>query len=129
MSVTRDMASNIAIRESVRPAANTNTTGETVDVRGFSTATAVIAVGALGGSGNVTPRMEHSVDGSTNWETVTAGDLLGAFPAALVANTTYKVGYRGPRRYVRLAGTLNSGTNASWSGVFVLGQPALAPTA
>jgi hypothetical protein len=125
--VTRDLVSNVAVRESVRPAANTNTTGETVDLRGFRSAAALITVGAISASGNITPRLEHSVDGSTNWETVAAADLIGAFPAALVANTTYKVGYRGPRRYVRLAGTLNSGTNVTWAGVIVLGDPNQAP--
>lgn len=128
MSVTRDLVSNIAYRESVRPAVhNSSPTGEVVDTRGFRSAAAVITVGAVAGSGNMTPRLEHSVDGSTGWDTVLAAGLEGSFPTLLAANTTYKVGYKGNRRYIRVAGTLNSGTSVAWSGAIVLGGPEQAP--
>jgi len=60
---------------------------------------------------------------------VTAADLLGSFPTALVANTTYKVGYRGGRRYVRVFGTLNSGTSVAYSAMVILGDAAQKPVA
>jgi hypothetical protein len=125
----RDLASNLALRESIRPAVHSaaTVTGETVDTRGFESAMVAITVGAVASSGNVTPKLQHSLDGSTNWDDVTAGDLIGAFPAALVTNTTYKVGYRGGRRYVRVFGTLNSGTSVAYSAVLVLGNPAQKP--
>jgi len=127
----RDLARNLAVRESIRPAVHSaaTVTGEPVDTRGFESAMVAITVGAVGGSGNVTPKLQHSLDGSTGWDDVTAADLHGAFPTALVTNTTYKVGYRGGRRFVRVFGTLNSGTNVAYSAVVILGNPEQRPVA
>jgi len=126
----RDLARNLAIRESIPPAVHSasTVTGETVDTRGFESAMVAIAVGAVAGSGNVTVKMQHSVNG-TDWDDVTAADLHGSFPAALVANTTPKVGYRGGRRYLRAFGTLNSGTSVAYSAAFILGDAAQRPVA
>ncbi len=126
----RDLARNLAVRESIRPAVHSaaTVTGETVDTRGFESAMVAITVGAIASSGNVTPKLQHSANG-TDWDDVGAADLLGAFPAALVANTTYKVGYRGGRRYVRVFGTLNSGTSVAYSAMVILGDAAQRPVA
>ena len=126
----RDLASNLAVAESIRPAVHSaaTVTGETVDTRGYESAMVAITAGAVAGSGNVTPKMQHSANGS-DWDDVAAADLIGAFPTVLVANTTYKVGYRGGRRYVRAFGTLNSGTSVAYSAAFILGTPAQRPVA
>jgi hypothetical protein len=124
----RDLASNLALRESIRPAVHSaaTVTGETVDTRDFESAMVAITVGAVAGSGNVTPKMQHSANG-TDWDDVAAADLIGAFPTILVTNTTYKVGYRGGQRYLRAFGTLNSGTSVAYSAAFILGNPAQRP--
>ena len=52
-------------------------------------------------------------------------DLLGAFPATLAADSSYAVGYRGGRRYVRVVITKNSGTSIAAGAVIVKGHLAL----
>ncbi|HEV7455918.1 MAG TPA: hypothetical protein VGN96_04015 [Roseococcus sp.] len=129
---SRDLASNLAIRESIRPAVHSasTVTGEVVDTRGFDSAMVAVAVGAVASSGNVTLKLQHS-DTTTggDFTDVTAADLVGAFPAALVQNSVLEVGYIGPRRYLRVFGTLNSGTSVAYSAAVVLGHPNQAPAA
>jgi hypothetical protein len=127
---SRDLASNLAIRESIRPAVHSaaTVTGEVVDTRGFDSAMVAVAVGAVAASGNVTLKLQHSETTSGgDFSDVTAADLVGAFPAALLTNTAFRVGYTGPRRYLRVFGTLNSGTSVAYSAAVVLGSPAQAP--
>lgn len=122
MASLRDLASVIAVRESIRPAVHAATvTGETVDTRGFNSAAAVLTVGAIASSGNVTPKLQDSPNGS-DWTDVAAADLQGSFPAALVTNSVVKVGYLGDARYLRAVGTLNSGTSVAFAAVIVLGD-------
>jgi hypothetical protein len=129
MSIYREMASTTSLAESIRPAVlAASTNGQGVDIRGFGSAMAVLAVGAIVASGNMTPRLEESDDNST-FTTVAAADLEGTFPAALVANSALSVAYKGTKRYVRVATTLNSGTSVAVAAMILLGNPALAPAA
>ncbi len=125
MAALRDLVSNLAVRESIRPAVATGSvTGEIVDTRGFDSVAAVLAVGAVAGSGNQTPKLQHShTTTGGDFEDVAAAELSGSFPAALVENSVVKVGYAGGRRYLRLVVTHNSGTSVARSGVIVLGNP------
>jgi hypothetical protein len=124
----RDLASNISVAESIRPAVNSaaTVTGQTVDCRGFDSAAAVVTVGAIASSGNVTVKLQDSDNGS-DWDDVTAANLVGTFPAALLTNTAFDVGYIGGKRYVRAFGTLNSGTSVAYSVAIVRGNPHRAP--
>jgi hypothetical protein len=125
---TRDLASHIAVRESIRAAVHNSTvTGQTVDTRGFASAAAVVTVGAVAGSGNITVKLQDSANGS-DWADVVAADLIGSFPAALVQNTSFRVGYIGAQRYLRAVGTLNSGTSVAFAAPIVLGDPEQRPT-
>jgi hypothetical protein len=127
----RDLARNLAVRESVRPSIATSTvTGEIVDTRDFESAMVAITVGAVAGSGNQTPKLQHS-DTTTggDFTDVTAADLQGSFPSVLAQNTVYKVGYVGPKRYLRVVITHNSGTSVAHSAVIVLGNAAQRPVA
>lgn len=118
----RDLVSNVALRESVRPAVHTaSVNGESVDTRGFDSAMVAIAVGAIAASGNMTPKLQSS-DNNSTWADVTADDLEGSFPASLEATSVVKVGYRGPARYLRAVMTLNSGTSVATSAMIVLGN-------
>ena len=129
MAALRDLASNLAVRESIRPAVHSaSINGESVDLRGFNSALVAITAGAVAGAGNVTPKLQDSDNGS-DWADVTAANLQGEFPAALVADTAYKVGYLGSKRYVRAVGTLNSGTSVAFAAVIVLGNANLKPVA
>ncbi len=130
MGVSRDLVSNVSVRESIRPAVATGSvTGEVVDTRGYRSAAILVATGALAGSGDQTPKLQHShTTTGGDFEDVDEADLQGAFPATLAANSTYKVGYVGDRRYLRVVVTHNDGTSVARSAVVVLGDPEQLPT-
>lgn len=120
----RDIANNIAGRESVRPAVHSaSVSGEIVDLRGFDSAAAVINTGAIGGSGNFTPKLVHGNESDLgDGEDVGADDLIGSFASALAANSVYVVGYRVRKRYVRVVLTKNSGTSIAAGAVLMIDQ-------
>jgi hypothetical protein len=129
MSIARDLAPSLEVAESIRPAVhNATVNGETVDLRGANSAAVVFAVGTVTGSGNVTPKLQHSADG-TSWSDVPADKLSDAFPAQLAQNSTFIVGYRGHNRYLRAVGTFNSGTSVAYSAVILRGHLAQRPIA
>lgn len=127
MASLRDLASNLGAAESIRPAVHSGSVdGQSVDTRGYDSAAAFVTVGAIAGSGNVTVKLQDSPD-NTNWTDVAAANLQGEFPAALLTNTAFLVGYLGTERYVRAVGTLNSGTSVAFSVGIVLGNPNIRP--
>lgn len=125
----RDIASNIAAVQAVAPAVLTaTTTSAALDLADFDAAAVIITTGAIVGAGNFTPKLQESdTTTSGDFTDVVAADLSGAFPAALAAASTYKVGYRGAKRYIRLVLTLNSGTSIAAGAVIVKGHPAQLP--
>lgn len=126
----RDLYSNIGIAAAVAPAVLTATnTSAAIDLRGYQSATVVINTGAIAGSGNFTPKLQESDASGSGFTDVAAGDLLGVFPAALAADSAYRVGYKGNKRYLKTVLTLNSGTSIAAGAVVVLGHPELAPVA
>lgn len=126
----RDLYSNIGVVSLVAPAVITATNTATgVDLRDFNSATVVINTGAIAGSGNFTPKLQESDESAANYTDVAASDLLGSFPTALAADTAYKVGYKGNKRYIRTVLTLNSGTSIAVSAVAIRGHANLAPVA
>ncbi|TGP88927.1 MULTISPECIES: hypothetical protein [unclassified Mesorhizobium] len=123
----RDLANSLGVVQAVAPAVLTATnTSAAIDLLGFNGAAVIINTGAIAGSGNFTPKLQESDDGTT-FTDVAAGDLIGSFPAALVAASALKVGYIGNRRYVRTVLTLNSGTSIAASAVVVKGRAASRP--
>ncbi|MER9422601.1 hypothetical protein NKI88_09100 [Mesorhizobium sp. M0317] len=125
----RDLANSIGAVQAVAPAVLTATnTSAAIDLLGFNGAAVIINTGAIAGSGNFTPKLQESDDG-TNFTDVAAADLVGAFPAALVAASVVKVGYIGNRRYVRTVLTLNSGTSIAASATVLKGRAASRPVA
>ncbi|MBX5149567.1 hypothetical protein HJB78_00920 [Rhizobium lentis] len=126
----RDLTSHISPVTSIAPAVLTATAnGASVDLLGFNSAALVISTGAIAGSGNFAPKMQESDDNST-WNDVASSDLTGpALPAALAASTTYELGYKGFKRYVRPVLSLVSGTSIAASAVVIRGNPAKQPAA
>jgi hypothetical protein len=120
---SKDIYNNVKVVATIVPAVNSaaTVTGTAVDTKGFESAVAVVNVGAVASSGNVTLKLQHShttTDG--DFVDVPANMLQGAAANPLVAATSYKVGYLGDRRYVRAFGTLNSGTSVAYGVQFVL---------
>lgn len=128
----KDMHSNIKVVAAIAPAVKTDAeSGAAIDLQGYRSAEIVVNTGALAGAGDFGFKIQHShTTESGDFVDVPASDLLGAAPAAaMTATTTYKVGYVGSRRYIRVATLDNGGTSLAIGAVAILGSPALAPVA
>jgi hypothetical protein len=123
----RDLVSNIGIVQSIAPQVLTATaTSPGIDLLGCNRNAIVINTGAIVAAGVFAPKLQESDDNAT-FTDVAATDLLGAFPAALAANSAYKVGYKGFKRYVRPVLTLVSGTSIAASALIIKGDVAQRP--
>jgi hypothetical protein len=128
---TRDIASNVGVKESVRPAVQSaSVSGEAVDLMGYESAVAIVNSGAIASSGNFTAKLQES-DTTTDgdFDDVAASDMVGSFAAVMTANNVEKVGYIGDKQYIRVVLTRNSGTSIAAGAVVVLGHPHQRPVA
>ncbi|KEA07487.1 hypothetical protein [Rhizobium rhizogenes] len=127
---SRDLYDNIGVTLAVSPAVLTATnTSAAIGLAGFESATVVITAGAIAGSGNFTPKLTHSDTSGGTYTDVAASDLLGSFPTVLVADTAYKVGYKGAKAFIKTVLTLNSGTSIAASAVIVKSHARSKPVA
>lgn len=115
-----------------------------VDLQGFNAAEILLAIGAGGITFSATNKIEfvmtHSDDDST-YENVTVDDVLGvesvtdgivkALTAAHAAAASYRLGYVGGKRYIKLLADFSGthGTGTPIAAVALLGQPHDAPVA
>lgn len=125
----RDLISNIAALPALAPAVQSAAgNGIAVDLKGFNRVALLVTTGVIAGSGDFGVKLQESDDGST-FADADASAVLGAVPATLAAASTYKLGYVGFKRYVRLALTKAGGTSIALGAVAVLGDPLHAPVA
>jgi hypothetical protein len=127
----RDIASNIGAVLALSPAVQAATIkGGAVDLLGFESAAIVVNTGAIAGAGDFTAKLQES-DTATDadFTDVAAADLIGSLPASLEADSAYKQGYVGHKRYVRVVVTKNSGTSIAAGAVVVKGNAHLRPVA
>ncbi len=127
----RDSYSDQAVKLALSPAVQAATIkGNAIDLYGYGKALIVITTGAIVGAGDFTAKLQESnttTDG--DFTDVAASDLRGTLPASLTADGSFKQGYIGKRRYIRVVATKNGGTSIAVGAVAVLGNPALAPVA
>lgn len=124
-----DLKNNIAAVLALSPAVHSATKADApiIDLQGAGSATVIVNTGAIAGSGDYTISLRHGDAADLSGDAAASGDdLLGAFPATLAADTSYAVGYRGGKRYVRVVITKNSGTSIAAGAVIVKGHLALA---
>ena len=124
-----DLKNNITAVLALSPAVHSATKADAsiIDLQGAGSATVVINTGAIAGAGDYTISLRHGDASDLSGDAAASGDdLLGAFPATLAADTSYAVGYRGGKRYVRVVITKNSGTSIAAGAVIVKGHLALA---
>lgn len=128
---SRDISNNIGVVSAVVPQVLAATdTGAAIDLAGFESAAIVVSTGAIAGAGDFTAKLQHS-------DTTTPGDfvdvpaalLAGTFPASLAQNSVVKVGYAGPKRYLRSVVTKNGGTSIAAGAVIVKSHAASRPVA
>lgn len=125
----RDLRNSTGASASIRPqVASAAVQGVTVDLRGTNSAFFLVDTGAIAGAGDFAFAPEES-DNASDWTAIAAGDLTDAPPATLVADSTYRVGYAGTKRYVRSAITKAGGTSIAIAAPVVVGNPELAPIA
>lgn len=123
-----DLKNNIAAVLALSPAVHSATKADAtiIDLQGAGSATVVINTGAIVGAGDYTVSLRHGDAADLTGDAAASGDdLLGAFPATLAADSSYAVGYRGGKRYVRVVITKNSGTSIAAGAVIVKGHLAL----
>lgn len=124
-----DLKNNIAAVLALSPAVHSATKADApiIDLQGAGSATVIVNTGAIAGSGDYTISLRHGDASDLSGDAAASGDdLLGAFPATLAADSSYAVGYRGGKRYVRVVITKNSGTSIAAGAVIVKGHLALA---
>lgn len=124
-----DLKNNIAAVLALSPAVHSATKADApiIDLQGAGSATVIVNTGAIAGSGDYTISLRHGDASDLSGDAAASGDdLLGAFPATLAADTSYAVGYRGGKRYVRVVITKNSGTSIAAGAVIVKGHLSLA---
>lgn len=136
----RDLFNHIHPLRAISPAAaTTNDTAwvsEIIDTKGFDSLTFVLQSGSLADADATFTVLVEDGDNSALSDNAAVADgfLLGTEALASFTfaddNETRKIGYTGPKRYVRLTVTpANNTGNAFISAVAILGYPMLGPTA
>lgn len=154
--ITRDLHSNIKVVQHLKAGvvSTTQTPTNGVDRAGFSALEFLISIGAITNIANSpqpgwTFKLQESDSQSANFVDVTdsAVVLTGSAKSPVGApnsstgvfltvdgasedDATYRIGYIGNKRYVRVVATaVNTPGNTPMAIIAVLGKPAIAPTA
>lgn len=128
MSVNRSIHGDIKVVQALAPqVAAASANGGAIDLQGFDAVEVSVNIGAAVAAGAMTFALEESDSGTGGWTAVAADDINGAFVAS-VENTVQSVGYRGNKRYIRLAATLTGGTSLAVGSVAILCHAAARPT-
>ncbi|WP_353641328.1 hypothetical protein [Mesorhizobium sp. WSM2239] len=118
----KDTKSALNFAHSLEPAARAaSANGAGVDLRGYNSALAQVVVGVWT-DGTHTPELEESDDNSS-WSDVAAADLNGSFTVIDGADDdaqTFKVGYKGNKRYIRAVTTVAGATTGAVYGVVII---------
>ncbi|MFN4128582.1 MAG: hypothetical protein ACK4GC_02020 [Paracoccaceae bacterium] len=124
----RDIYANIAAVPALAPAVQASAAqGTAIDLNGAGGVAFVVNTGAVAGSGDFGLTLQESDSGTSGWTVVAPAQIDSNAPATLAADATYRLGYRGWKRYVRLSVTKAGGTSiiAGAAAVFVpLTRPA-----
>lgn len=142
----KDMHSGVKVETAIAAATlDANNTPPAVDLQDFNAAEIVLAIGAGGitfsGTNKIEFKLTHSDDDST-YTAVDAGDVLGvssvgtggivkALTAAHASAASYRFGYVGGKRYLKLLADFSGthGTGTPIAATAVLGEPYDAPVA
>lgn len=126
----RDLHSNIGTVLALAPAVQTAAAqGPAIDLQGFEAVAFAVNTGAIAGSGDFGVTLQESADGATGWANVAADQVQTNAPATLEATSTYRLGYLGHERFVRLSLTRASGTSIAAGATAILGRAHSRPVA
>lgn len=124
-SLYNELITRVSVPIAARVNATTNgTTVDRSDPSGGSDSTTTAMVIIFAGTvtdGSHAFVVQDSDDGSS-WATASAGDLQGAVPTVVAAdsNKVFEVGYTGPKRYLRVSATGTGGTTGGVFGAVVI---------
>ena len=125
----RDLISNIAVVPAIAPAVQAAAAdGAAIPLKGFDSLVFAINTGAIVGSGDFGVKVQESDDGTT-FTDAAASAVLGTVPATLAAASSYKLGYRGFKPFVRLSLTKAGGTSIGLGVVAIKGHARTRPVA
>jgi hypothetical protein len=127
----RDLASNIGAVAALAPAVQSAAaSGAAIDTLGFGSVAFILTTGAIAGDGDFGVKVQESdTDVSGDFTDADAAVVDTTAPASLAASSAYKLGYRGHKRFVRLALTKAGGTSIAAGAVAILGNAASRPVA
>ncbi|APE43409.1 hypothetical protein BOO69_08255 [Sulfitobacter alexandrii] len=127
----KDLVSKIGPIVALAPAiVSATATSAALDLLGFKSAVLIVQSGAIESAGDFTVTLQESdTTTSGDFTDVAAGDLEGELPDTLAADTVYKLGYTGTKRYLRAVATKNGGTSIGLSITLIKGHPESAPVA
>ncbi len=118
----RDLYHNIRAVAALSPAVQSATVnGAAIDLKDANRAAFILNTGAVAGAGDFSAKIQES-------DTTTSGDFTDVAadhfdtdaPATLAADSTYRIGYRGHKRYARIVLTKASGTSIAAGASAVL---------
>jgi len=126
----RDLYSNIGVVPALVPAVKSAAgEGPTIDTHGFNRVAFAVTTGAIAGDGDFGVKVQESDLSGSGFADADASVVDTNAPATLDADSAYKLGYRGHKRYVRLALTKAGGTSIAAGAVAVLGDAQKRPVA
>lgn len=126
----RDIYSSFAALQAVASGSkNDGVDGASIDMKGFYSALFVVNTGTISGDGDFSFKVQESDETGSGFADVDADDVIGTAPATMAATSAYKLGYRGSKRFVRLAVTKAGGTSIQLGAVAILGHAHHAPVA
>lgn len=108
----RDLYSNIATLNVLSPAVQSAAVqGPSIDTYGAGRLAIAVNTGAIASAGDFGVTLQESDTGTSGWTNVAAAQIDTTAPATLAADSAYRLGYRGFKRYVRLSLTKAGGTS------------------
>lgn len=118
----RDLYSNIKAAAAIAPAVQAATiSGAAIDLLGANRAAFILNTGAIVGAGDFSAKLQESdTTTSGDFADVAADSVDSDAPATLEENSTYRLGYRGHKRYARIVLTKAGGTSIAAGAVAVL---------
>ncbi len=134
----RDFHNNIDVRPAIDPydhaTGDAAVSTEVCDLQGFDSCELLLQFGSIADSDVTLVLVFYDGDTVSPSSAVADEDLLGteanAIPVMTDDNKVYKIGYTGHHRYVKATLTPTNNTGAILlSAVWILGNPAVAPTA
>lgn len=126
----KDLYSNFAAVQAVASGSKSDAVdGVAIDLKGFYSALFVVNTGTVTGDGDFSFKVQESDEAGSGFADADADDVIGTAPATMAATSAYKLGYRGSKRFIRLAVTKTGGTSIQLGAVAILGHAHHAPVA